>query len=145
MAVRTAGQFRRAACWVAIPSWSPVVLTGRGQRKGETQKRHMKKHDNYSLARQSHHVQVYNKRPKKHIKAGYNMLYIAYFIIVSGHNVKEMFCKIFYFSPIEGAKLLEQFVHTPKAIEPPTNSNSIAFGKSTSQRICPKDKLHKIG
>ena len=26
-----------------------------------------------------------------------NMLYIAYFIIVSGHNIKKMFCKIFYF------------------------------------------------
>ena len=33
------------------------------------------------------------------------MLYIAYFIIVSGHNIKKMFCK-----------------------------NSIAFGMSTSQR-----------
>ena len=37
------------------------------------------------------------------------MLYIAYFIIVSGHNIKKMIRK-----------------------------NSIAFGKSTSQRIYPK-------
>ena len=37
------------------------------------------------------------------------MLYMIYFIIVSGHNIKKMFCK-----------------------------NSIAFGKSTSQRIYPK-------
>ena len=36
------------------------------------------------------------------------MLYIAYFIIVSGHNIKNCFCK-----------------------------NSIAFGKSTSQRMYP--------
>ena len=36
------------------------------------------------------------------------MLYIEYLIIVSGHNIEKMFCK-----------------------------NSIAFGKSTSQRIYP--------
>ena len=73
------------------------------------------------------------------------MLYIAYFIIVSGHNIKKMFCKIFHSSPIEGGKLLEQFVHTPKAMEPPTNSNSIAFGKSTSQRIYREQHTPKIG
>ena len=39
------------------------------------------------------------------------MLYIAYFIIVSGHNIK----------------------------------NSIAFGKSTSQRIYPKQHTPKLG
>ena len=36
-------------------------------------------------------------------------------------------------------------MHTPKAIEPPTNSNSIAFGKSTSQRIYPEQHTPKIG
>ena len=44
------------------------------------------------------------------------MLYIAYFIIVSGHNIKKMFCK-----------------------------NSIAFGKSTSQRIYREQHTPKIG
>ena len=56
------------------------------------------------------------------------MLYIAYFIIVSGYNIKKMFCEIFHFLPVESGKLLEQFVRTPKAIEPPTNSNLEAFG-----------------
>ena len=56
------------------------------------------------------------------------MLYIAYFIIVSGHNIKKRFGKIFYFGGVETGKLLEQFVHTPNAIEPPTNSNFEAFG-----------------
>ena len=56
------------------------------------------------------------------------MLYMAYFIIVSGHNIKKTFCKIFHFGPrsLEGGKL--QFVHTPNAIEPPTNNNLEAFG-----------------
>ena len=54
------------------------------------------------------------------------MLYIAYFIIVSTHNIKNIFCIIFHFSPVEGGKL--QLVHTPNAIEPPTNSNVEAFG-----------------
>ena len=44
------------------------------------------------------------------------MLYIAYFIIVSGHNIKKMFCK-----------------------------NSIAFGKSTSQRIYREQHTPQIG
>ena len=42
------------------------------------------------------------------------MLYIAYFIIVSGQNIKKMFCK-----------------------------NSIAFGRSTSQSIYPKQHTPK--
>ena len=44
------------------------------------------------------------------------MLYIADFSIVSGHNIKKMFCE-----------------------------NSVAFGKSTSQRIYPKQHTPKIG
>ena len=58
------------------------------------------------------------------------MLYIANFIIVGGQKIK-FFCTIFHFSPVKGGKggkLLEQFVHTPNAIEPPTNSNFEAFG-----------------
>ena len=51
------------------------------------------------------------------------MLYIAYFIIVSGHNIKKRFGKIFHFGGVEARKLFWQFVHTPNAIEPPTNSN----------------------
>ena len=73
------------------------------------------------------------------------MFYIAYVIIVSGHHIKKIVCKMFYFSPVEDGKLLEQIVHTPNAIEPPPNSNSIAFGKSTSQRIYPKQHTPKIG
>ena len=44
------------------------------------------------------------------------MLYIACFITVSGHNIKIFFCP-----------------------------NSIAFGKSTSQRIYPEQHTPKIG
>ena len=32
------------------------------------------------------------------------MLYIAYFIIVSGHNIKKMFCKNFPFLTCRGWK-----------------------------------------
>ena len=32
------------------------------------------------------------------------MLYIAYFIIVSGHNIKKMFCKNFPFLTCKGLK-----------------------------------------
>ena len=56
------------------------------------------------------------------------MLYIAYFIIVRGHNIEKMFCKNFPSLPAEGGKLHKQLVHTPNAIEPPTNSNFEAFG-----------------
>ena len=49
------------------------------------------------------------------------MLYIAYFIIVSGHNIKKIICKIVHFGRAEGGKLLKRFVHTPKAIEPPSH------------------------
>ena len=83
------------------------------------------------------------------------MLYIAYFITVSGHNIKKMFCKRdreiernrenFHFGRVEGRKLHRRFVHTPKAIEPPTNGNSIAFGNSTSHRIYSKQRTHQIG
>ena len=55
------------------------------------------------------------------------MLYIGYFIIVSAHNIKKRLQK-FPFSTDIGWKLLKQFVHTPNAIEPPTNSNFEAFG-----------------
>ena len=36
-------------------------------------------------------------------------------------------------------------MHTTNAIEPPTNGNSIAFGKSTLQGISPKQHTPKIG
>ena len=55
------------------------------------------------------------------------MLYIGYFIIVSGHTIKKKFCKNFHFGPIEANIEAKQFMHTPNAIEPPTNSNSEAF------------------
>ena len=42
MAVKTAGRCRRAASWVATPSWSPIVLRARGRKKGKTQKRQTK-------------------------------------------------------------------------------------------------------
>ena len=54
------------------------------------------------------------------------MLYIAYFIIVSGHNTKNCFCKNFPFLTCRGWKTV-QFVHTPNAIEPPTNSKFWGF------------------
>ena len=67
------------------------------------------------------------------------MLYIAYFIIVSGHKIKKMFCKNFPFLTCRGWKTAfhplhvkngkKQFVHTPNAIEPPTNNNFEAFGR----------------
>ena len=63
------------------------------------------------------------------------MLYIAYFIIVSGHNIKKMFCKICHFLPVEAGKLLGQFVHTPRAIEPPTGGNFEAFGGPMARAI----------
>ena len=44
------------------------------------------------------------------------MLYIAYFMNVSGHNIQKMFCK-----------------------------NSVAFGKSTSQRTYREQHTPKIG
>ena len=44
------------------------------------------------------------------------MLYIGYLIILDGQNIKKI-----------------------------SFGNSIAFGKSTSQRIYPKHKIHKIG
>ena len=56
------------------------------------------------------------------------MLYIGYFIIVRGHNIRKRFAKFFYFSPLEGEKLLKQLVHTPNANEPPTNRNFENFG-----------------
>ena len=36
-------------------------------------------------------------------------------------------------------------MHTPKTIDPPTNSNSIAFGKYTSQKIYPEQHTPEIG
>ena len=54
------------------------------------------------------------------------MLYIAYFIIVSGHNV-TFFLQTFPFLTCRGWKIASRFVHTPKAIEPPTNSNFETF------------------
>ena len=58
------------------------------------------------------------------------MLYIAYFIIVSGHNI-NFFLQNLPFLTCRGGKL--QFVHTPNAIEPPTNSNFEAFGGPMAQ------------
>ena len=68
MAVRTAGRCRRAASWVATPSWSPIVLKARGRRKRETKKRQNGRQQSCSSARQPHHVQVHNKRREKHTK-----------------------------------------------------------------------------
>ena len=56
------------------------------------------------------------------------MLYIGYFIIVSGHNIKKMFCKVSIFDRKRPENCFVQFVYTPNAIEPPTNSNFEAFG-----------------
>ena len=53
------------------------------------------------------------------------MLYMAYSIIVSGHNIKIYFAK---FSILDLWRVENCFVHTPKAIAPPTNSNFEAFG-----------------
>ena len=53
------------------------------------------------------------------------MLYIAYFIFVSGQNIKRMLQK-FLFLTYRGC-LFVPFVHTPKAIQPPTNNNFEAF------------------
>ena len=54
------------------------------------------------------------------------MLYIAYFIIVSGHNIKKKL-QNFPFLTCRGWKTAEA-VCAPNAIEPPTNSNFEAFG-----------------
>ena len=53
------------------------------------------------------------------------MLYIAYFIIVSGHNIKIFFAK---FSIFDLWRVENCCAHTPNAIEPPTNSSFEAFG-----------------
>ena len=52
------------------------------------------------------------------------MLYIAYFIIVSGHNIKKKFAKFSIFNLWR----VENCLSSPDAIEPPTNSNFGAFG-----------------
>ena len=54
------------------------------------------------------------------------MLYIAYFIIMSCHNIPKNVPKIFHFILVRVGK---QFMHRPNAIEPPTNSNFEAFGE----------------
>ena len=51
------------------------------------------------------------------------MLYIAYFIFVGSHNTRKLI-RNFAFLTCRGW----QFVHTPKAMEPHTNSKFEAFG-----------------
>ena len=56
------------------------------------------------------------------------MLYIAYFIIVSGHNIKNFFLQkfsIFDLQRVENCLIV--CAHT-KGIESPTNNNFEAFG-----------------
>ena len=53
------------------------------------------------------------------------MLYIAYFIIVSGHNI-NFFCKFSIFD-LQRLENCSSSLCTPKAIEPLTNNNFEAF------------------
>ena len=69
-AVRTSGRCRRAASWVATPAWSPIVRRARGREKGKTHDRRKKEQKDCGSARQPHHVQVHNKRPKNYINTG---------------------------------------------------------------------------
>ena len=53
------------------------------------------------------------------------MLYIFHHCMWSQY---QFFLQNFAFLTCRGWKLLKQFVHTPNATEPPTNSNFEAFG-----------------
>ena len=46
------------------------------------------------------------------------MLYIAYFIIVSGHNIKKMFCKkVYCLRQVHLAENLPRATHTQNRVE----------------------------
>ena len=54
------------------------------------------------------------------------MLYLGYFIIVNGQNIKKKSLSEFSIFYLERGE--QQFVCTPNATEPPANNNFEAFG-----------------
>ena len=98
------------------------------------------------------------------------MLYIGYLIILDDHNIKKnQFRKFYCFRQVHLAENLPQEGHTLNGVKTIliqakimlyiawmvilgdhnikniSFGNSIAFGKSTSQRIYSKQRTHKIG
>ena len=67
----------------------------------------------------------YANRPKKARNGG--VCGVFPYICLPGFDLTTSARWFSIFGPIEGGKLLEQFVHTPKAIQLLTNSNSIAL------------------
>ena len=78
---------------MATPAWSPIVRRARGREEGKTPERQKRKQEDCGAARQPHHVQVYNKKPEKHINPAGNMLYIPWMVILSDHDVKKKVSK----------------------------------------------------
>ena len=67
------------------------------------------------------------------------MLYIAYFIIVSGHNIKKMFCKILLPSAVH----LEERLTVSQSVPEPASRQSdryTQFGFFVSGRCGPKQQ-----
>ena len=59
------------------------------------------------------------KQGEKHVNTAYNMLYIAWMVILGDDNIKKTSFKNFHFSAVRGEKLHKQVCTNPLGGPPP--------------------------